>query len=43
MEEESKDLVIRISRELSNDERQEIQQLIANYQRQKGDVEVSFF
>ena len=43
MGDESKDLIIRISRELSNDERQEIQQLIANYPRQKGDVELSFF
>ncbi len=43
MEDESRELVIRIERELSNDERQEIQTVIANYPRQKGSLEIGFF
>ena len=43
MENESKELVIRIERELSEDERQEIQKVISSYPRQNGNVELGFF
>lgn len=43
MDDESKELNICIERELSNDERQEIQQLVANYPRQEGSLDVRFF